>query len=71
MSKFTQWAGVAFFVLILLINVVVARRDAPSSESVVQKQSGKQITTQSSGLPMPANVEVEQPVAEPETEASK
>ncbi|MFO7840743.1 MAG: preprotein translocase subunit SecG [Fidelibacterota bacterium] len=71
LSKFTQWAGVAFFVLILLINVVVARRDAPSAQSVVQKQSGKQVATQSSGLPMPGNVEIEQPRTTPEPEESE
>jgi len=71
LSKFTQWAGVAFFVLILLINVVVARRDAPAADSVVRQQAGKQVPTQSSGLPMPSNVEVEQPTAEPESEENK
>ncbi len=61
LSKFTQWAGVGFFVLIMAINLHVVRRNAPANASVVQQQSGKQVATQASGLPMPSNVEVEQP----------
>jgi preprotein translocase subunit SecG len=71
LSKFTQWAGVAFFVLIMAINLVVARRNTPVNQSVVQQQSTKQVATQASGLPMPSNVEVEQPTTTPEPTESK
>lgn len=70
LSKFTQWAGVGFFVLIMAINLLVVRSNNIDTTSVVQKQAGKQVATQASGLPMPSNVEVEQPTApvEPEGE---
>lgn len=71
LSKFTQWAGVIFFVLILAINITVARRDKSATESVVRQQSGKQVATQASGLPSPANVEIETPTAPLETEEEK
>ncbi|MBN2780753.1 MAG: preprotein translocase subunit SecG [Candidatus Marinimicrobia bacterium] len=71
LSKFTQWAGVLFFVLIMAINIVVVHRNAPTAESVVQRQSGKQVATQASGLPMPSNIEVEQPTAPVEPVESK
>ncbi|MCK4813589.1 MAG: preprotein translocase subunit SecG [Candidatus Marinimicrobia bacterium] len=63
LSKFTQWAGVAFFVLILAINIMIVKQNTASAESVVKKQAGAQIATPASGLPMPSNVEVEQPTA--------
>jgi preprotein translocase subunit SecG len=71
LSKFTQWAGVAFFVLIMAINLVVVRRNAPDTQSVVKQQAGKQVATQASGLPMPSNVEVEQPTTPVEPTESK
>jgi preprotein translocase subunit SecG len=71
LSKFTQWAGVAFFVLIMAINLHVVRRNTSSTESVVQKQAGKQVATQASGLPMPSNIEVEQPTAPVEPTENK
>ena len=71
LSKFTQWAGVAFFVLIMVINLTVVRRNASNTQSVVQQQSGTQVATQASGLPMPSNVEVEQPTTPVEPTESK
>jgi len=61
LSKFTQWSAVLFFVLIMTINIFVAKRNTASADSVVQRQAGRQVATQSSGLPMPSNVEIEQP----------
>lgn len=63
LAKFTQWAAVLFFVLVILINVVVANSDAATTQSVVQKKATEQIATPSSSLPMPANVEIEEPTA--------
>jgi len=71
LSKFTKWSGIAFFVLIMTINLVVVRRNTMTSESVVQHQSGKQVATQASGLPMPSNVEVEQPTTPVEPTENK
>ncbi len=71
LSKFTQWSGVAFFVLIMVINLTVVRRNTSNTQSVVQQQSGKQVATQASGLPMPSNVEVEQPTTPVEPTESK
>ncbi|MDD3716553.1 MAG: preprotein translocase subunit SecG [Candidatus Marinimicrobia bacterium] len=71
LSKFTQWAGILFFVLILAINITVARRDTGGAESVVQRQSGKQVATQASGLSAPANIEIEQPTEQPQPEERK
>jgi preprotein translocase subunit SecG len=71
LSKFTQWAGVLFFVLILAINITVSRRDKSAAESVVRQQSGKQVATQSSGLPAPANIEIETPTEPEATEETK
>lgn len=71
LSKFTQWTGVIFFVLIVAINVTVARRDKIAAESVVRQQTGKQVATQASGLPTPANIEVETPTVPLETEEEK
>lgn len=71
LSKFTQWAGILFFVLILAINITVARRDTRGAESVVQRQSGKQVATQASGLSVPANIEIEQPTEQPQPETRK
>ncbi len=70
LSKFTKWSGIGFFVLIMAINLVVTNRNNANASSVVQKQAGKQVATQASGLPMPSNVEVEQPTSpvEPESE---
>ncbi len=63
LSKFTQWSAVAFFVLILTINIMIVKQSTSSAKSVVQKQAGAQIATPASGLPMPSNVAVEQPTA--------
>lgn len=71
LSKFTQWSAVGFFVLIMAINLTVVRRNVSATESVVQHQSGKQIATQASGLPMPSNVAVEQPTAPVEPTENK
>lgn len=70
LSKFTKWSGIGFFVLIMAINLHVTNRNNITASSVVQKQAGKQVATQASGLPMPSNVTVEQPTApiEPEDE---
>lgn len=69
LSKFTQWAGVGFFVLIMVINLHVVNRNTGDTTSVVQKQAGKQVATQASGLPMPSNVAVEQPTTPVEPES--
>ncbi|MCD6337037.1 MAG: preprotein translocase subunit SecG, partial [Candidatus Marinimicrobia bacterium] len=71
LSKFTQWAGVAFFVLIMTINLTVIRRNTPANTSVVQQQAGRQVATQASGLPMPSNIEVEQPTTPVEPTENK
>lgn len=63
LAKFTQWAGVLFFVLVILVNIVVVNNDAATTQSVVQKKATQQVATPSSALPMPGNVEIEEPTS--------
>ena len=61
LAKATQYLAVIFFLLTIAINMTI--RSNTTVQSVVKDQAAKRVVTQSSTLPTPEGIQIDQPLA--------